>query len=274
MINFVKKSLFIAVIFIFIFTGFITVNAENLKVNDYANLFTVDEIQKLTSSIEEIVNRHNMDVVIVTTNDVEGKTSRDYADDFYDYNRYGLDELNSGLLFLINMEDREVYISTCGYAIDYFTDARIDSILDSVYEDLSKGDYYDSAKEFLDNVDYYMVKGKPNNQYRIDEDGNIIKSPMTKREKINRIIISLFISIFAATISCLIVVLRYKKTKQVSSESYVDKKSIFFTVKRDEFVSSHISKVKINKDNNNGGGGSSIHQSSSGNSHGGGGRGF
>jgi uncharacterized protein len=273
MINFVKKSLLIAVVFIVVFAGFITANAENLKVNDYANLFTEDEIQRLTLSIEEIINKHNIDVVIVTTNDVEGKTSRDYADDFYDYNGYGLDELNSGLLFLINMEDREVYISTCGYVIDYFTDARIDSILDLVYEDLSKGKYYDSAKKFLDNVDYYMVKGKSNNQYRIDENGNIIKSPMTKREKINRIIISLFISIFAAAISCLIVVLRYKKTKQVSNESYVDKKSIFFTVKRDEFVSSHISKVKINKDNN-GGGGSSIHQSSSGTSHGGGGRGF
>lgn len=273
MVNFVKKGLFIAIIFIGIFTGFINANAENLKVNDYANLFTADEIQQLTLSIEEIIDKHNIDVVIVTTNDVDGKTSRDYADDFYDYNGYGLDELNSGLLFLINMEDREVYISTCGYAIDYFTDARIDNILDLVYEDLGKGNYYDSANEFLENVDYYMGKGKPNNQYRIDEDGNIIKSPMTKREKINRIIISLFISIFAAAISCLIVVLRYKKTKEISSENYVDKKSIVFTDRRDEFVSSHISKVKINKDNN-GGGGSSIHQSSSGNSHGGGGRGF
>lgn len=271
--TFLKGSLFILVVSVFIFTGFITVKAEKLKVNDYANLFTVDEIQKLTVLIEEIIDKHNIDVVIVTTNDVEGKTSRDYADDFYDYNGYGLDDLNSGLLFLINMQDREVYISTCGYAIDYFTDLRIDSILESVYEDLSKGNYYNSSKEFLENVDYYMAKGKPSNQYRIDEDGNKIKSPMTKKEKINRIIISLVISLFTASISCLAVVLRYKKTRERSAENYVDKKSIVFTDRRDEFVTSHISKVKINKDNN-GGGGSSTHTSSSGTSHGGGGRGF
>ena len=31
-----------------------------------------------------------MDAVIVTSNDLKGKTPRDYADDYYDYNGYGL----------------------------------------------------------------------------------------------------------------------------------------------------------------------------------------
>lgn len=270
----IKNYIFVIIIGIFMFNGFIIANAEAVRINDYANLFSYEEIQNLTVMIDEVIDNHNIDVVIVTTNDVEGKTSRDYADDFYDYNGYGLDEVNSGVLFLINMEAREVYISTCGNAIDYFTDARIDSILDSVYEDLSKGNYYDSANEFLENVDYYMAKGVPSNQYRIDEEGNRIKVPMTKGERINRVIISLLISVSIATISCLVVVINYKKpNKKGSTENYIDEKSIFFTSKKDEFVSSHISKVKINRDNNNGGG-SSIHQSSSGTSHGGGGRGF
>lgn len=269
--NFLRLALFMMIISVSI--GFSTVNAEKLKINDYANLYTKDEIKKLSTSIEEIIDKYNIDIAIVTTDDVEGKTSREYADDFYDNNGYGFDELNSGLLFLINMEDREVYISTCGYAIDYFTDARINNILDAVYEGLGNEEYYNSTNEFLEEVDYYMAEGKPHNQYRIDENGNRVKAPLTKEEKFKRVIICTFISIVVAAISCLVVVLRYKNPSRGSGESYIDRRSIVFTDKRDDFISSHISKTKINKDNN-GGGGSSIHSSSSGTSHGGGGRSF
>ena len=39
-----------------------------------------------------------MDVVIVTSNDLQGKTPRDYADDYYDYNGYG----NKDWLYISN----------------------------------------------------------------------------------------------------------------------------------------------------------------------------
>lgn len=247
------------------------VSADNLKINDYAKLYNTDEIQKLSKSIEDIINTHNIDVVVVTTNDVEGKTSRDYADDFYDYNGYGINDSKDGLLFLINMEDREVYISTSGSAIDYLSDSRIDKILDYVYKDLGSGNYYTSTDKFLKQIDYYMTEGRPNNHYRTDEEGNVVKAPLTKQEKANRIFISFLVSTIIASISCVIVVWSYKKPRKISGENYVDKKSIVFNIKRDEFITSHVSKVKIERNNS---GGSSTHTSSSGNTHGGGGRGF
>ena len=75
--------------------------------------------------IDEAVMQYDMDIVIVITDDVKGKSSMDFADDFYDDNGYGIGFDSSGLLFLVNMEDREVWISTAGTAIKVFTDARI-----------------------------------------------------------------------------------------------------------------------------------------------------
>ena len=37
-------------------------------------------------------NNTSMDIVIVTTDDAEGKSSLAYADDFFDYNGYGVGE--------------------------------------------------------------------------------------------------------------------------------------------------------------------------------------
>ena len=58
---------------------------------DNAGLLTAQEIQKLTSCLEEISARQAMDVAVVTTLSLDGKTERDYADDFYDYGGYADD---------------------------------------------------------------------------------------------------------------------------------------------------------------------------------------
>lgn len=39
----------------------------------------------------ELTTDWNMDFVVVTTEDAEGKTSEEYADDYYDYNGYAED---------------------------------------------------------------------------------------------------------------------------------------------------------------------------------------
>ena len=58
----------------------------------------------------EFKNQYNMDAVIVTSNNLNGKSQQDYADDYFDYNGYGVGEDKSGLLLLIDMDDRKVWI--------------------------------------------------------------------------------------------------------------------------------------------------------------------
>ena len=89
----------------------ITVSAEKSLVFDDAMLFTEDEIIKLQTEVNNLSNDYNMDIVIVTTSDTDGKTSREYADDFFDYGGFGVGDNYDGILFLIDMDNREAYIS-------------------------------------------------------------------------------------------------------------------------------------------------------------------
>ncbi len=52
---------------------------------DEAGYLTEDEVATLSAQLDEVSDRLNVDVVIVTVNALEGKTATAYADDYYDY---------------------------------------------------------------------------------------------------------------------------------------------------------------------------------------------
>ena len=133
------------------------VNAD-IKVYDYAELLTEDQEKQLALKAKDILARHNIDIAIVTVNTTNGLSSMEYADDFYDYNPFGYGKDASGLLMLINMEERDVRISTTGNAITIFTDRNISSLLDVVYTGLSQGDYYKAGIAFLSESERYINK--------------------------------------------------------------------------------------------------------------------
>ena len=128
----------------------------SISVYDYADLLTEDEIEDLMDIIDDLVYDLGLDLVIVTTDDNEGLTSEAYADDFYDYNGYGVGSNKDGLLMLIDMDERRVHISTTGLGIDYFNDADIEWLLDGIFEHLPDGDYYNSCRQFLVDVEYHV----------------------------------------------------------------------------------------------------------------------
>ena len=84
---------------IFILSISFMVKANVNPVVDDANLLSQNERNQLIENIEKFREKYSMDAVIVTSNDLKGKTPRDYADDYYDYNGYGLGNNNSGLYY-------------------------------------------------------------------------------------------------------------------------------------------------------------------------------
>lgn len=57
---------------------------------DRADLLSELEEEELEARLDEISERQQADVVVVTVNSLDGKSAQDYADDFYDYNGYGI----------------------------------------------------------------------------------------------------------------------------------------------------------------------------------------
>jgi len=142
------------------------------KVYDYANLLTDSQEVEIFRRVAKFIDDYNMDMGIVTIDSNPKYSAMVYADDFYDYNNFGTDAQGSGLLLLIDMDTREIYISTKGKAILVYDDERIDKMLDAVYEFVTSDDNR-AINEFIDLAEKYAKDGIPesNQDYYIKENG-------------------------------------------------------------------------------------------------------
>ncbi len=149
-----KKLKFLLILFL-MFIGINNVCAfdTSLKVYDYAQVLTSNEEKELKESIDTYISNHNMDMAIVTVKHHQKSSTMNYADDFYDYNGFGIGSNYDGVIFVLDYtfwESGEIWMSTTGKAIDIYTDARIDSILDSVVSKKNNG-FYEMFNTFIKN---------------------------------------------------------------------------------------------------------------------------
>ncbi len=85
-------------------------NGNEARVFDDAGLFTADEKAEFETTIQSMKKEMNMDVVIVTSDNTSGKTAKEYAENFYIERNFGVGSDYRGVLFLIDMDNREMYI--------------------------------------------------------------------------------------------------------------------------------------------------------------------
>lgn len=236
------------------------------RVVDMAELMDNTEKSSLLSKLDEISERQQLDVVVVTVNTLDNKTPADYADDFYDYNGYGFGSGKDGILLLVSMEDRDWYISTTGYGITAITDKGIEYISDQFLPKLSDGDYYESFVEYANQCDKFITQAKTGKPYDV---GNMPKEPFPV---FSAIVTGLVVGLIAALIITSMMKGKLKTVRmQKSASDYVKKNSMKVTNRQDLFLYSHVDKTRRETSSSHGGGGSSTHISSSGSSHGGGG---
>jgi len=269
-----RLKLAVCVIFtLFLFAQ--PVFAEKELVVDLADVFTGSEITQLAEEARQLGADYGMDIVIVTTLDARGKTARAYADDFYDENGYGIGDDYSGILFLIDYDNREAYISTSGIAIRYLTDQRIELVLDAVFDGgMGDGNPYGAAKAFLSATAGFLQAGIPSDQHTVDERVNTL----TPAEGVIGIVASGVVFLFSF----------FSTKRQYRGK---DQKAVFefrrnsianLGIVQDQLVKSFVtSRIRPTQPANTtrsgsgmGGGRSTVHRSGGGRTHGGGGRKF
>lgn len=241
------------------------------KVYDFADLFTTEEEKQLYLEVMDYINNYEMDLVIVTTNYIHTSDTRNYGMDFYDYNDFGFTNKKNGILLVIDMQNRRYEMVTTGEAILMYDDARVNSILDDMFEDIKNETYYNGCAKFIQKASDYAKKGIPssNKHSSIDEYGNI-----TTDYPLPWIMITL-ISAGATLVIMLILVHKNKMVKKATTaKEYLVNDTLKIDSLQDFLIDSNISRVKIDHSSSSSGGGSSTSSGSSGSSHGGGGRSF
>lgn len=274
-----RIAAFLLTSLLFICTAFLPVFGDYTDNVDDNDGIIGGDIVSLQEQIENIYDNYDLDVVIVATEYVGGKSSQDFADDYYDENDYGVGSDKSGILLLIDLDNRNVWISTTGKAINIFTDDRIDSALDDIVPYVSDGNYYDACQSFIDNVNHYANLGVPDGQYQEDEYGNITYYKPTYLERLKAQItnpITYIISVVVGLIAVMLASFNQKGKVTVTGATYESKNSFNLRNQNDIFIRKAVTTAKrpSSSSSSSSSGRSSTHTSSSGSSHGGGGRSF
>lgn len=237
--------------------------ANTQRLADFADLLDADQKEELEVKLDQISENYDCDVVVDIEESIDGMDPTAYADDFFDYNDYGMGNDKSGILFMLTMSEHKWAISTHGEAISIFTDAGQEYITDNIVSYFSDGDYYEGFTQFADLCEKFIVQAQSGEPY---DTGNLPEEEIP-------FYISFLIALVIGFVIALIVSLVMRsgmKTVHMKPDAadYMKAGSLHINRSRDMFLYHHVTRTEKPK-NDNSGGGSSTHTSSSGETHGG-----
>ena len=246
-------SLFLGLVMLVTLVLPVSANEALPRIVDQAELLTPPEEASLEVSAGEFRDTYGLDIVVLTVDSLNGNTISAYADDYYDYQGYGMGPDASGLILVVAMAERELYISTCGEGIYRFSDKELDEMIDGTATKLSQGNYEEAFLLFIGFASMHADR----------DSGPAVRS---SDAGVNWLL-SLLIGIVVAGVAVLIMrACMNTRRKQHSAGDYLKSGSYHLRTRQDIFLYSNVSKVRRQQNN---GGGSSTHRSSSGRSHGG-----
>ncbi len=243
---------------------------QKARILDNANLLTDDEEADIMAKLDSASAEWKCNLAILTVNSYTGYI-QDFADDYFDYNGFGTDYNNNGILFMLSMDTREWAISTSGKGIEAFTDYGQEKLMDEMLPYLSEGNYYNAFSTFIDVSEDFLEKyseGTP-----VDYDSNY--NYRSADQILGYIPISLIIGLITALFPILYMRSQLENVHMKPNASgYQSHQGINMRMHQDRFVRRVVTHRPIPQDTNSGrggshSGGSSIHTSSSGHSHGG-----
>ncbi len=138
--------------------------AKKVRLIDYAGLLTEGQNAEISARLDEISEKRECDIAIVTVGDFmpyDGAEPVDsifavelFADRIYDSMGFGYGESKDGIMLTVclNSELRYYDILGNGYGTELM-DVERESILDSMYDDMRSGNYADAFLCFAEECD-------------------------------------------------------------------------------------------------------------------------
>jgi uncharacterized protein len=248
-----KRLLLFLTVLVMLFSA-VPVFAEEMteqRVFDYAELLSDADEREMHLWVADMQENWGMDLAFLTTNDTEGKSVQQYGADFYVEQNLGLGENYDGVIFVLDMGNREGQIITSGKAIDIYTDYYIDVMWDNMVSFLSDGDYYNAFFTLYMDLHHYASEYAT---YQKDPDSYL--SDYSKTQKVKSIATSVVIAaVFALAIAGMAISSMRKSCRNVKpftdGRAYLKENGFYLTVNRDSFANTHTSIMPIPRDDDN-----------------------
>ena len=146
-------------------TAFVSAqNFPELKgyVNDYAGIMTPQGKAQLEAKLSQLEKDTTAQVFVATVKSLEGDDIQDYANRLFEKWKIGQKDKNNGVLFLVALDDRKMWIEV-GYGLEpIITDGRAGRIRDEdVIPMFKKGDYEGGTVAGVNKIEEYIRNGTP-----------------------------------------------------------------------------------------------------------------
>ena len=256
-----------------------TTSGAAAEVEDLADLMSWNEESTITQALQTLADKYDYDFIVVTTDDAEGLSAMRYAEQCS--LKYG--SRDDGVVYLIDMDNRELYVATYGQMEYVLTDSRIESLLDAGYSYLTNGAYARCFDAMVRRTDEYLRAGVPQGAYTYNTDNGEVTYYRTPNS-ISGIeaAIAAVIGLIAGGIFYGSVSGRYNMKSGLYRYDLAKHSRLNLSSRRDQFVHRIVTRHRIPRVNvssggggsHGGGGGSSIHFGGGGRTYGGGGRKF
>lgn len=129
------------------------INGNVILIEDDAGLLSSDEVLKLKNDMKNLTKYGNIAFKSISSN---SSSTANYASDYY-HEKFGS---SSGSLFLIDMDNRKIYIFSDGNNYKYITNSKANIITDNIYTYASRKDYYNCASMAYSQMNTILSGGK------------------------------------------------------------------------------------------------------------------
>lgn len=127
---------------------------ENYQLDDQAGLLTQSETEDIEEMLENLADKTGWETIAVTTYDAEGMSATNYAESWLNQHMSG----NDGIVYLIDMDNREIVVSGTGDAIKCLTDTHKEKILDDGYDKVSQEEYGECFQAMIKKTSKYAYR--------------------------------------------------------------------------------------------------------------------
>ncbi|MGF2924140.1 TPM domain-containing protein [Lactococcus garvieae] len=224
--------------------------AQQVGIDDQAGLLT-GPTQALEQEAQLLANQTKAGIFVVTTMD-NTESPKDFA---VNYLAQKVGQGNNGIVLMINMSQRKLYIWATGNLKHYITSSRIESILDVVQPQLSDGNYQQAIESFYAQVTHYYEQGIPGGRkYTVDPQTGAVTFHRSFRPAY--ILIAVILALISAGAFVIILVSRYQlKMGAHWNYGYQKNGKLNLSKQSDTLVNSFITTRRIPRNNNSSGGG-------------------
>lgn len=125
----------------------------SIIIDDRAKLLSEEEVVKLKEEMVKLTEFGNIAFVSLSSNSTSAPS---FASSYY-HQHFGTE---SGSLFLIDMDNRQIYIFSDGYNYSIITNSKANIITDNIYSYASYEHYYDCAYNAFEQMNTLLSGGK------------------------------------------------------------------------------------------------------------------